>query len=227
MRNNWPVIKAAFPHTIPVLTGYIFLGMAFGILLQSTGYGVWWAFLMSLIIFAGSMQIVTVGLVAAGFYPLQALLLTLIVNARHVFYGLTMLTKFSSMGRLRPYMIFGLTDETYSLLCTIEPPPGIDRPRFCFFVTLMNHSYWVLGSVLGGLAGAVLPFDYTGIEFVMTALFVVIFLEQWRQQQDHRPALIGMGFSLLCLLIFGAEWFILPSMAAIVIALTAIRRSYT
>lgn len=226
MQNNWSIIKAVFPHTIPVLTGYLFLGMAFGILLQSSGYGVGWAFLMSLVVFAGSIQFVTVGLIAAGFQPLQALLLTLLVNARHIFYGLSMLEKFAPLGKYRPYLVFALTDETYSLLCTITPPPELDRPRFYFFIALLNHSYWVIGSVLGSWAGMLLPFDYTGIEFVMTALFVVIFLEQWQTQKDHRPALIGVGGSLLCLIIFGAQWFIIPSMVLLVIALTAIRRSY-
>ena len=226
LSKNRPALRAAFPHTIPVLTGYLFLGIAFGILLHSIGYGVLWAFFMSLIVFAGSMQFVTVGLIAAGFSPVQALIMTVMVNARHIFYGLSMLEKFADSGKFRPYLIFALTDETYSLLCTVQPPPNIDSSRFYRMITLLNHSYWILGSVLGSLGGAVLPFDYQGIEFVMTALFVVIFLEQWQTQKDHRPALIGVGFSLLCLLVFGAEWFIIPSMAVMVLGLTAIRRSY-
>ena len=224
--QNWLAFRAAFPHTIPVLTGYLFLGMAFGILLHSIGYGVLWAFLMSLVVYAGSIQFVAVGLIAAGFLPMQVLIMTLMVNARHIFYGLSMLEKFADAGKLRPYLMFALTDETYSLLCTVKPPPDIEPARFYLMITLLNHIYWVLGSVFGSLGGAVLPFSYQGIEFVMTALFVVIFLEQWQKQKDHRPALIGVGISLICLLIFGAEWFIIPSMAVMVLCLTAIRRSY-
>ena len=224
--SNWPALRAAFPHTIPVLTGYLFLGIAFGILLHSIGYGVLWALLMSLIVYAGSMQFVAVGLIAVGFLPVQAIIMTIMVNARHIFYGLSMLEKFTNSGKLRPYLIFALTDETYSLLCTAQPPPNVESTRFYFMISLLNHSYWVLGSVLGSLGGEVLPFDYQGIEFVMTALFVVIFLEQWLKQNDRRPALIGVGFSLICLLAFGAEWFIIPSMAVMVIGLTAIRKSF-
>jgi 4-azaleucine resistance transporter AzlC len=224
--KNWPALRAAFPHTIPVFAGFLFLGIAFGILLHSSGYGVFWAFLMSLIVYAGSMQFVAIGLIAAGFLPVQAIIMTIMVNARHIFYGLSMLDKFANAGKFRPYLIFALTDETYSLLCTAQPPPNVESTRFYFMISLLNHCYWVLGAVLGSLGGAVLPFSYQGIEFVMTALFVVIFLEQWLKQKDHRPALIGVGFSLICLLIFGAEWFIIPSMAVIVIGLMAIRRSF-
>ena len=137
-----------------------------------------------------------------------------------------MLEKFANSGKIRPYLIFALTDETYSLLCTTKPPPNVPPTRFYFMISSLNHSYWVLGSVLGSIGGAFLPFSYQGIEFVMTALFVVIFLEQWLKQKDRRPALIGVGFSLICLLVFGAEWFIIPSMAAMVIGLTAIRQSF-
>ena len=212
--------RAAFPYTIPVMTGYLFMGTAFGILLQSQGYDYLWALLMSITIFAGAMQFVAVGILSDSFAPLSAFLITLMVNARHVFYGFSMLDLFKSCGRVRPYLIFGLTDETFSLLCSLPPPPGISRGSFYLAITLLNHSYWISGCVIGALLGSRLSFDPKGIDFVMTALFVAIFVEQWRQPQNRPPALIGLGGTALCLVIFGPTHFILPSMGLVVLALT-------
>ena len=216
--------KTAFPLTIPVLTGYLFIGMAFGILSNSNGYNVGWILLMSTTIFAGSMQFVAINLLTGSFNIISVIFMTLIINARHLFYGLSMLDKFKNMGNKKAYMIFSLTDETFSLLCAVDAPEGINKNWFYFFIALLNHGYWILGSVMGGLLGSVISFNTKGIEFVMTALFVVIFLEQWEKNKNHIPALVGIFASLLCLLIFGADNFILPSMAVIALTLTLFKK---
>lgn len=216
-------LKQAAKATIPVMTGYLFLGVAFGILLQERGYNAWWALLMSGLIYAGSMQFVAVGLLAGPFSILQAVLVTLSVNARHLFYGLSMITRFKGMGKRKPYMIFSLTDETYSLLCAPLPAGVEDREGYYFWVALLDQCYWIAGSVLGGLCGRFLPFDSTGIDFAMTALFIVIFVEQWEAAKTHIPALAGVGISVLCLLVFGAERFIIPAMLLILAVLFALR----
>lgn len=216
--------KTAFPLTIPVLAGYLFLGMAFGILSTSNGYNVAWILLMSTVIFAGSMQFVAINLLTGSFNIISVIFMTLIINARHLFYGLSMLDKFKNMGNKKAYMIFSLTDETFSLLCAVDAPEGINKNWFYFFIALLNHGYWILGSVMGGLLGSVISFNTKGIEFVMTALFVVIFLEQWEKNKNHIPALVGIFASLLCLLIFGADNFILPSMAVIALTLTLFKK---
>ncbi|MBP2636816.1 MAG: hypothetical protein H6Q72_2723 [Firmicutes bacterium] len=209
-------LKAAFPHTLPVMTGYIFLGIAFGILLGSKGYSLGWAILMSTVIYAGAVQFVAIGLLTTDFNPLYALIISLVVNARHLFYGISLLGRLNGTGRKKPYMAFGLTDETFSILCATEPPAGVDRSWFMFFITLLDHGYWIVGSVLGAIVGSMIEFNTKGIDFVMTALFVVIFIEQWKTQKYHGPAIIGVGASLLCLLIFGASNFIIPAMLVIV-----------
>lgn len=218
------VLKAAFPLTVPVLTGYLFMGMAFGILLQSRGYGPVWAFAMSLTIFAGSGQFVAVGMLAAGFHPLSAFFTTIMVNARHIFYGISMLEKFRGLGKEKFYLIFALTDETFALLNAAEPPDDAKPSHFYMAIALLDHSYWIAGCTLGGLLGAALPIDTSGIEFVMTALFVVIFLEQWQQSANRIPALIGLGASALCLLVFGPSRFILAAMAALIVIFSLCRK---
>ena len=205
------------------MTGYLFMGAAFGILLQSQGYNFLWAALMSLTIYAGAGQFVAVGLLTAPFAPVSAVLITLLVNARHVFYGFSMLDRFKEAGRARPYLIFGLTDETFSLLCSVTPPPGINRGGFYLAVTFLDHLYWITGCVTGGLLGSRLSFNVQGIDFVMTALFVAIFVEQWRSAQNRLPGLIGLTGSAVCLVIFGPGHFMLPAMAVLVIALTLAR----
>ena len=214
-------IRAAFPYTVPVLLGYISLGIAFGILLTSQGYPFWLAALMSVFIYAGSMQFVTINLLTGGAGLISAALMTLMVNARHLFYGLSMLEKFKTMGKKKPYMIYSLTDETYSILCGVEPPSGVERNSFYFWISLLNHSYWVLGSVIGAVAGTLISFNTKGIDFAMTALFVVIFVEQWEANKNHLPALIGLGVTLICLIIFGSTNFIVFSMVGILILLCA------
>lgn len=222
---NRSALRAAFPRTIPVMAGYLVLGAGYGLLLQSRGYSFLWAVLMSTTIYAGSMQYVAVDLLSSGASLLSAGLLTLMINARHLFYGLSMLEKYRPVRGVRKgYLIHALTDETYSLLCTAQPPEGVEAERFYLWVSLLNQLYWIAGSALGGLLGQALPFDTTGVDFAMTALFVVIFTDQWLGRKNHLPALIGVGVSLLSLLCFGPDRFIIPAMAGIALLLMLLRR---
>lgn len=217
-------LRAAFPYTLPVLTGFLVLGMAYGVLMSSKGYGYYWPGLVSLFVFAGSMQFVAVGMLAGGPALWPVLLMTLMVNARHLFYGLSMLEKFKDVGWMKGYLIFGLCDETYSILCATEPPEGVDRRWFMFFVTLLDHSYWVAGSLIGGFLGMAIPFDSTGVDFALTALFVVILIGQWQGARDRLPNVIGVGGAVLCRLIFGPERFLIPAMLTILLAVTFLRK---
>lgn len=226
MKEKTTALKAAFPHTIPVLTGFLFLGTAYGILMSSKGYGFGWTVLMSLAVFAGSAQYVAVTFLTTVFNPVYALLMTLILNARHLFYGISVLDKYRNAGKMKPYLIFGLCDETFSIVCSTQPPEGVNKNWFYFFVTLLDHSYWVAGSALGGLLGALVSFDIKGLDFVLTALFVVIFVGQWREKKNRWPAAAGVGCTVVCLLIFGQSSFIIPSMLAILAALTIFRKGF-
>lgn len=216
-------VKYAFLRSLPVMAGYLVLGLGFGVLLAAKGYGVGWAFAMSALIYAGSMQYVAVDLLAGGASLVTAALMTLTVNARHLFYGISMVERYRDAGPAKPYLIFALTDETYSLVCSGEVPQEVDRKGYFFLVSLFDHLYWIAGSVVGALLGAVLPFDSTGIDFAMTALFLVVMTEQWRATRDHRPALTGLGVSLVCLLVFGPEGFRIPAMIGITAVLTLLR----
>jgi 4-azaleucine resistance transporter AzlC len=218
-------IRAAFLDTLPVMAGYVFLGFGFGILLCQSGYGVLWAFAMSLFIYAGSMQYLTVSLLTGGAGLVTAALTTFVVNARHLFYGISMVDAYKGAGKKKPYLIFALTDETYSLVVQNQIPAGINRHSYCFLVSLFDHVYWVAGTVLGSLTGALLPINYEGIEFALTALFVTIFVEQWLSTKDHRPAIIGVGATLLCLLIFGKDVFLIPSMVIIAATLPLLQKT--
>ncbi|MGE4276205.1 MAG: AzlC family ABC transporter permease [Lawsonibacter sp.] len=220
---NRNTLAAAFPITVPVLMGYLAIGMAFGLMLQSVGYGVVWAFFMSLTIYAGSGQYLGVSLLAAGASLPQVAFLTLMINFRHLVYGLSMIEKFRGMGARKFYMMFSLTDETYALLSSAKPPQGVRAHDFYFAVALLDHSYWILGSVLGSLAGAALGVDTTGVEFAMTALFLVIAVGQWRAAGSHVPALLGGAATLISLLVMGADDMLLPALGIIVLVLTLLR----
>ena len=224
MASKKTALRAALPHTIPVFTGFIVLGAAYGILMDSKGFSLLWILFTSTFIYAGSMQFLAVTMLSVGFHPLNGLLMTLMVNARHLFYGISMLEKYRGVGRLKPYLIFSLTDETFSLVCSAEPPEGIDRKWFLFFLSALNQVYWVTGSLLGGILGSMFKFNTKGIDFVLTALFVVIFLNQWKTAKNHLPAIIGVTGAILCRLVFGASDFILPTMLFILIALTVLKR---
>ena len=217
-------LKCAFPHTIPIFAGFCFLGMTYGIYMKVSGFAFWYPMLMSLVIYGGSLEFVAVSMLLAPYAPMQAFLMTLMIQARHLFYGIAMLDKFRGMGWKKPYLIFGMCDETFSINCTAEIPEDVDRGWFYFFVTLLNQIYWVLGATAGGLVGGLIRFNTEGLDFVMMAMFVVIFLEQWRKEKRHDSAAVGMAASVVCLAIFGADNFLIPTMVCILAVLTALRR---
>ena len=210
-------LKAAFPHTIPIFAGFLFLGMTYGVYMRTSGFSFWYPMIMSVVIFGGSLEFVATSMLLAPFAPVQVFLTAVMIQARHLFYGISMLDKYKGTGWKKPYLIFGMCDETFSINCTVTPPEGVDRGWFMFFVTLLNQTYWVAGATLGALLGSVLHFDTTGIEFVMTALFTVMFVNQWEEAKDHRPALTGLGCAALCLAVFGSDGFMLPAMALIIV----------
>ena len=216
--------KKAFPYTIPVLTGYLFIGIAFGVMYAEKGYSFLWAMLMSLLVYAGSGQYLAVNFFVPGISLIQVIFMTLMVNVRHIFYGLSLLERFHNMGKKRWYMIFGLTDETYSLVCSGNVPEGVDEKKYFFMLTFLNQCYWIIGSVAGSLLGSLITFNTAGIEFSMTALFLVVFVDQWKSVKNHTSAVVGVGISVVCLLIFGAERFLIPTMIAITVILTILRK---
>ncbi len=219
------VLKTALLKTLPVMAGYLVLGFGFGIISQKNGYGLWAVLAMSCFVYAGSMQYVAVSLLTSGASLLTTALTTLMVNARHLFYGISMIEPYRDTGKKKPYLIFALTDETYSLVCSGEAPDGVDRQQYFFWVTLLNHVYWIFGSLLGVLAGTAITFDTSGIDFAMTALFITVFVEQWRSTANHIPALVGVGISTVCLAVFGPDGFLIPAMVGISLLLTACKSS--
>ncbi len=227
MKNKIIIIKkafkSAFPHTIPIFAGFLFLGMTYGIYMNVSGFSFWYPMLMSLTIFAGSVEFVTVNMLLGAFNPLQAFAMTLMINARHLFYGISMLDKYRGLGWRSIYLIFGMCDESFSINYTAKIPDEVDRGWFMFFVTLLNHFYWFMGATLGGIFGSFLHFNTEGLDFVMTAMFVVIFMEQWMKEKRHISAILGLGLSLFCLIIFGAENFIIPAMLMILAVLILLR----
>ena len=214
---------AAFPYTIPIFAGFWFLGMTYGIYMNVSGFSFWYPMLMSLTIFAGSIEFVTVHMLLGAFNPLQAFAMTLMINARHLFYGISMLDRFRGLGWKKFYLIFGMCDESFSINYTADIPEDVDRGWFMFSVTFLNHFYWFSGATLGGIFGSLIHFDTEGLEFVMTAMFVVIFLEQWLKEKDHRSGILGLILSAVCLAAFGADNFIIPAMLAILAVLTVMR----
>ena len=217
-------LKRAFRDSLPILAGYLALGMGFGVMLQSKGYSFWWAILMSCTMFAGSGQYAGVDFLASGASILTTAVMTFIINARNFFYGFSLLDKYKGAGILKPYMIFGLTDETYSIVCSAQLDENINPKKYYFFLTALNHSYWITGCTLGAVLGEFLPFDSKGIDFAMTALFIVIMVEQWMSTKEHLPALLGIATTVLCLVIFGADMFIIPSMVLIASELLLFRK---
>ena len=219
-------LRTVFLDTVPVLTGYLFLGMGFGILLtEQAGKGPFWAFCMGLFIFAGSGQYLAVSLLSSGASLLNAAIATLLINARHIFYGISLIDTYKGAGKKKPYLIFALTDETYTLVTQNQPPEGLTRHQYCFLVSVMDHIYWIVGCVLGSLAGSLIPISFEGVEFVLTALFVTMFVEQWLTNKNHLPAIIGVVSTALCLAIFGSEVFLIPSMLLIAVLLTVSRKT--
>ena len=216
-------LRCAFPHTIPIFAGFWFLGMTYGIYMNVLGFPFWYPMLMSLTIYAGSAEFVAADLLLGAFHPFQALAMTLMINARHLFYGISMLDRYRGQGWKKIYLIFGMCDESFSINYTAEIPEDVDSGWFMLFVTLLNHFYWFFGATLGGVFGSFIHFNTEGLDFVMTAMFVVIFLEQWMKEKKHISAVVGILLSLLCLTAFGADNFVIPAMLAIFVSLTLLQ----
>ena len=217
-------LKRAFRDSLPIMAGYLALGIGFGVLLQRAGYSFLWAILMSCTMFAGSGQYAGVDFLSSGASILTAAFMTLIINARHFFYGFSLLDKYKGTGLVKPYLIFGLTDETYSVVCSAELDDTINRKQYYFFLTALDHLYWITGCVLGAVIGELLPFSMEGVGYSMTALFVVILVEQWLSSKNHLPAILGIVTTAVCLLIFGSDYFIIPAMALISLELVLFRK---
>lgn len=217
-------LKTAFPYTIPIFAGFWFLALAYGIYMNVSGFSFWYPFLMSITIFGGSLEFVAVTMLLAPFAPLQTFVMALLIQARHLFYGISMLDKYRNMGWKKFYLIFGMCDESFSINYTAEIPEDVDRGWFYFFVTLLNQSYWVSGALVGGLAGSLLNFNTEGLDFVMTAMFTVIFMEQWLKQKKHHTGLIGIACTAVCLYLFGSTSFMVPAMIMILVILLAFRK---
>lgn len=217
--------KTAFPYTIPIFAGFWFLGISYGIYASSCGFGWWYPAIMGMTIFGGSLEFVTVSMLLMPFDPLQAFIVAVMIQARHLFYGISMLDRFKGLGWKKLYLIYGMCDETFSINYTAEIPEDVDRGWFYLFVTLLNQIYWVSGAAIGGILGDIIHFNTEGVDFVMTAMFVVIFLEQWHKERHHMHALVGAAASVVCLLLFGPDDFLIPSMICILAALTLLRGS--
>ena len=216
-------LKAAFPCTIPIMTGFIFLGAAYGIYMNASGFSFVYPLFMSMLIYGGSLEFVAVEMLLSPFAPLQVFIMALLIQARHLFYGLSMLDKFRGTGWKKFYLIYGMCDETFSVNYTADIPEDVDCGWFMFFVTVVNQFYWVASATTGGIIGSLLKINTDGISFVMTAMFVVIFMDQWLKEDQHLSSLIGLGVSLICLLIFGVDSFMIPTMITIVVLLTVLR----
>ena len=220
----WKAFRATAPQTLPVFAGYLVLGLGYGIYVQSLGLPVWLPPLMGTVVYGGSLEFVLASLLLGSFAPVSAFLMALMIQARHLFYGLAMLERYKGYGLRSFYMIFAMSDETFSITCSAEPPEGVDRGWFMFFITLLDQFYWVASAGLGAVVGSVLPFSTEGVDFVMTAMFTVIFLNQWEKDEQHYSALIGLAAPLACLVVFGSSSFLLPSMGCILILLLALRK---
>ncbi len=218
--------KAAFPKTIPIMAGFLFLGTTYGILMDSKGFGALFTIMISVTVFAGSMQFVAVNLLLGAFNPAQALLMTLMINARHIFYGISMLDKYKGLGRKKLYLIFGMCDESFSINCTTKIPENCDKGWYMFFVTLLNQLYWIAGTAIGAVCSSLIRFNIEGIDFSMTAMFTVILLEQLLNKDSRQSAIYGIGVSLFCLIVFGSDSFIIPSMLGIFTVLALAKNSF-
>lgn len=212
--------KAAFPNTVPVLTGFMALGITYGILMQSKGYAFYWALAFSAFCFGGSMQYVAITLLTTVFSPMQAFVLSIMVNARHIFYGISLLKKYKGLGFIKNFLIFWLCDETFSIVSSVEPPEDVDRKLFYFWVSFLDYSYWLVATVIGGIIGSIVTFDTNGFDFVLTALFVVLFLEQWKKKNNRVYCIIGLMATVISRLVFGSNNLIIPAMIIILLMIT-------
>jgi len=217
-------LKAAFPKTLPILAGFLFLGISYGFYMRVSGFSFFFPLCMSIVIFGGSLEFVAVSMLLSPFAPLQTFLMALVIQARHLFYGIAMLDKYKGTGKKKLYLIFGMCDESFSINCSAEIPEDVDKNYFYFFVTVLNQLYWVTGATLGSLIGGFIKFDTTGIDFVMTSMFIVIFLENWLKEKRHIPSLIGILASLVCLFAFGKDSFLIPTMVCIIVLLALFKK---
>ena len=227
MEKQNKVIKAlrsAFPYTIPVFTGFIFLGISYGVLMTVSGFPAWCPILISLVVYGGSLQFAAVAMLLSAFAPLEVFAVALMVQARHLFYGITMIERYKNMGWKKFFLIFGMSDETFSINCSTDAPQGVDKSWFMLWVTLLDWGYWVGGTALGALLGNFITFNTEGLDFAMTAMFVVIFIEQWLKDKKHWPAIIGAVASVVCLTLFGADSFLIPTMLCILVLLGVFRK---
>lgn len=220
-------LKAAFPNTIPIMAGFFFIGITYGIYMRASGFPIIYPTIMSIIIFGGSLEFVAVEMLLSPFAPVSVFMMALLIQARHLFYGLSMLEKYKKTGFKKLYLVYGLCDESFSINYTANIPEGVDKSWFYFFVTMLNQSYWVIGATTGALIGSLFKFEIKGISFVMTAMFVVIFLDQWMKEKIHISAFIGIGASLICLLIFGPNSFMLPTMIVILAILAIFKKPFS
>lgn len=223
MNKRISTLKRVFPLTIPVMTGYLALGIALGILMHSKGYSMFWVIFSSTFIYAGTMQFMAIPLLASGFNPVYAFILTIMINARFMFYGISMLKKFSNTGKYKPYLIFGLTDETFSLLNATDINDEEDKGVFMCYITLLNHLYWIIGSILGYLINSLFSFNTMGIDFVLTALFVVIFIDKWKEAKSKSPLILGLVAAILARFVFGPVNLIIPTMIIILVVVTLLK----
>ncbi len=225
MNNKYKkALKAAFPHTIPILAGFLFLGMTYGVYMNVSGFSFVYPMITSMIIFGGSLEFVTVSMLLSSFAPVQTFIMVLMIQPRHLFYGISMLDRYKNMGWKKFFLIFGMCDETFSINYTAKAPEGVDEGWFMFFITLLDYLYWVSGATIGGILGSLITFNTEGLDFVMTAMFVVIFMEQWLKEKKHYTAYIGLAASIICLIIFGADSFMIPTMVCVIAGLTFLRK---
>jgi 4-azaleucine resistance transporter AzlC len=219
MKTKTNAFKLALPHTIPVMAGFSLLGIAYGLLMATNGYNFIWSTLTSMLVFAGAGQYLLITLLASSFNPLYAFIIIFFINFRYVFYGVAMLEKYKDSGKMKPFLIHALCDETFATNSTVAIPDNVDKNWFYFFVTILNYSYWIVGTLIGGLIGEVVEINIIGLDFVLTALFVVIFVDQWLKTKNHKPALLGVIVVVLSLILVGGEYFIIPALFIVVFIL--------
>jgi len=216
-------LRAAFPYTIPIFAGFWFLGLAYGLLMNKSGFSFLWPMIMAMTIFSGSVEFVAVSMLKGAFHPLQSFVIALLICARHLFYGISMLDRFKGMGWKKFPLIYGMCDETFSINYTAKIPEGIDKGWFMLWVTVLDYSYWVTGATMGAVFGDFLHFNSRGLDFVMTAMFVTIFMENWMKEHDHRASIIGILISIVSLLIFGPDSFVVPAMILMLVCFMSLR----
>ena len=215
--------RYALRRSVPIMVGYFPVGVAYGILMSSAGYGAVWSALAGLFVYAGSLQMLMVTFFENGVPLLTVTVTALLLSSRHLFYGISFIGKFRSYGAWKYFLIYGMSDESYSLLCSYKEQDGADEKWVHIFSTALIWIYWIFFSVLGGLVGSLIPFDTTGIDFALTALFIVIFLDQLKAGTSKLPAVVSIVASLLCLVLLGPDNFLLPALSVSVAALVLLR----